>query len=319
MSVPTFTLADGRTVPALAWGNGSGNARKTALESGVLAIKAGIRHIDTAQGYYNEEETGKSIQQATKEAGISVEDIYVTTKVSTEGGDPNAAGIALEDLRESVKQSLARLGRQPDLLLIHNPFVPPKGKLVEFWKILEDLKDDGTITASLGVSNFRPQDLEELLPACKYKPVVNQIEYHPYVMTHLDPVLKIMDAHSIRVASYGPMSPVLRHPNKTGGPIRPLLARVAARLSRESSTTQPGLEVDEAMVCLLWCRAKGAIAVSASANPENIAKLAATQRLPDLTADEVDEIEQAGRKVHFRAYDEHMCVDFPAPDLPQDL
>lgn len=77
--------------------------------------------------------------------------------VSTEGGDPNAAGIALEDLRDSVKASLARLGRQPDLLLVHNPFVPPKGRLVEFWKILEQLKDDGTITASLGVSNFRPQ------------------------------------------------------------------------------------------------------------------------------------------------------------------
>lgn len=87
---------------------------------------------------------------------------------------------------------------------MHNPFVPPKGKLVEFWKILEELKDDGTITASLGVSNFRPQvrlspppppawlflgaktspltlrapqfqDLEELLPECKYKPVVNQL------------------------------------------------------------------------------------------------------------------------------------------------
>lgn len=315
MSVPTFTLSDGRKVPALAWGNGSGNARKTALDSGVLAIEAGIRHIDTAQGYYNEEETGKSIQQGTQEAGISVADIYVTTKVSTEGGDPNAAGIALEDLRDSVKASVARLGRQPDLLLVHNPFVPPKGTLVEFWRILEQLKDDGTISASLGVSNFRPQDLEELLPECKYKPVVNQLEYHPYVLTHLDPVLKIMAEHSIRVASYGPMSPVLRHPNKTGGPIRPLLTKVAERLSREHG----GIEVDDAMVCLLWCRAKGAIAVSASANPRNIEKMASTQRLPDLTTQEVDEIEQLGRKVHFRAYDEHMCVDFPAPDLPQDL
>ena len=171
-------------------------------------------------------------------------------------------------------------------------------------------------------------------------------EYHPYVLTHLDPVLNIMAEHSIRVASYGPMSPVLRHPNKTGGPIRPLLTKVAERLSREHG----GIEVDDAMVCLLWCRAKGAIAVSASANPRNIEKMASTQRLPDLTTQEVDEIEQLGRKVHFRAYvservsllrlwdrlwrlhpeltfcaraahkqDEHMCVDFPAPDLPQDL
>lgn len=107
-----------------------------------------------------------------------------------------------------------------------------------------------------------------------------------------------MAEHSIRVASYGPMSPVLRHPSKTGGPIRPLLTKVAERLSREND----GTEVDEAMVCLLWCRAKGAIAVSASANPRNIEKMASTQRLPDLTAEEVDEIEQLGRKVHFRAY-----------------
>ncbi|GAA5976268.1 hypothetical protein JCM10908_005436 [Rhodotorula pacifica] len=314
MSVPTFTLSDGRKVPALAWGNGTGNAKKTAIESGVLAVKSGIRHIDTAQGYDNEEETGRSIDQAIKEVGVSASDIFLTTKISTEGGDPNAAGIELKDLRDSVKQSLARLGRQPDLLLVHNPFVPPKGKLVEFWKILEDLKDDGTITASLGVSNFRPQDFKELLPVCKYKPTVNQLEYHPYVLSHLDPVLKIMNEHSIRVASYGPMSPVLRHPSKTGGPIRPLLAKAAERLSKEH-----GVEVDEATVCLLWCRAKGAIAVTASANPKNIEKMAATQKLPDLTKEEVDEIEQTGRKVYFRAYDEHMCVDYPAPNLPQDL
>lgn len=123
-------------------------------------------------------------------------------------------------------------------------------------------------------------------------------EYHPYVLAHLDPILKIMSEHSIRVASYGPMSPVLRHPSKKGGPIGPLLKKAAERLSRENG----GVEVDAAMVCLLWCRAKGAIAVSASANPQNIEKLARTQTLPDLTADEVDEIERTGRKVHFRAY-----------------
>lgn len=133
------------------------------------------------------------------------------------------------------------------------------------------------------------------------EPRYARTEYHPYVLTHLDPVLKIMAEHSIRVASYGPMSPVLRHPSKTGGPIRPLLTKVAERLSRENG--DGGItEVDEAMVCLLWCRAKGAIAVSASANPRNVEKMASTQRLPDLTAQEVDEIEQTGRKVHFRAY-----------------
>ncbi|BGP54499.1 hypothetical protein JCM8202_001579 [Rhodotorula sphaerocarpa] len=312
MTVPTLKLSDGRTVPALAWGNGSGNARKTPIESGALAIKAGIRHIDTAQGYENEQETGQSLEKGTKDAGISVQDIFLTTKLSTEKGDPNKPGIALEDLRDSVKQSIARLGRQPDLLLIHNPFVAPEGRLVEFWKILEDMKDDGSLTASLGVSNFRPQDFEALLPHCRHKPTVNQLEYHPYVLSHLDRVLSLMAEHDIRPAAYGPMSPVLRHPSKTGGPIGPLLDRAAARLARESGT-----EVDAAMVCLLFCRAKGVIAVSASANPANIEKLARTQSLPDLTNDEVNEIEQTARKFHFQAYDEHMSVDYPAPNLAQ--
>lgn len=118
------------------------------------------------------------------------------------------------------------------VILIHNPFVPPKGKLVEFWKILEDMKDKGELTASLGVSNFRPQDFDELLPQAKYKPVVNQLEYHPYVLTHLDPVLEIQKKHGILVESYGPLSPLLRH--KTGGPIKPILERIAARLSKET-------------------------------------------------------------------------------------
>ncbi|GJN91261.1 hypothetical protein Rhopal_004280-T1 [Rhodotorula paludigena] len=312
MSIPTFKLSDGTAIPALAWGNGTGDAKKTAFESGQYAVKAGIRHIDTAQGYENEKETGQSLEQAVKDNGISPDIVFVTTKISTEKGDPNKPGIALEDLRQSVLDSISRLGRQPNLLLVHNPFVPPKGKLLEFWKILEDMKDKGELTASLGVSNFRPQDFDELLPQCKYKPVANQLEYHPYVLTHLQPVLDIMAKHDIRVESYGPLSPLLRHP--TGGPIKPVLERIAQRLSKET-----GEEVDAAMALLLWTRSKGVVAVTASGNNGRIAKLALTQQLPELTKDEVEEIEALGRKVHFRAYDEHMCIDFPAPNLPKDL
>ncbi|GAA5924362.1 hypothetical protein JCM3775_005669, partial [Rhodotorula graminis] len=155
-------------------------------------------------------------------------------------------------------------------------------------------------------------DFDELLPHCRIKPAVNQLEYHPYVLEHLQPVLDIMAKHDIVVESYGPLSPVLRHPS--GGPIKPVLERVAARLSKET-----GEDVDAAMALLLWTRAKKVVAVTASGNEGRIAKLARTQDLPDLTADEVSEIEELGRKIHFRAYDEHMCVDFPAPALPKDL
>lgn len=65
--------------------------------------------------------------------------------------------------------------------MIHNPAVVEPGKLVEFWQALEKLKDSGELTASLGVSNFRPQDLEEILAIAKYKPVVNR-EFLPCVL-----------------------------------------------------------------------------------------------------------------------------------------
>ncbi|GAA5824516.1 hypothetical protein JCM11251_000455 [Rhodosporidiobolus azoricus] len=311
-STPTFTLLDGVRTPTLHWGNGTGNAKKTAIESGAIALQAGIRAIDTAQGYHNEKETGQSIDAATKDGVIKPDEVWITSKLSTEDGDPTKKGIELADVRQSVLDTISKLGRQPNLLLIHNPFVPPKGKLVEFWKILEEMKDKGELTASLGVSNFRPQDFDELLPAAKYKPVCNQLEYHPYVLSHIDPVLKIHEQHDILTASYGPLSPLLRHP--TGGPIKPVLERIAARLTKES-----GKEVDAAQALLLWTRAKGVVAVTASGNEERIKKLAAVQSLPDLTKEEVEEIESLGRKVYFRAYDEHMCVDYPKCDLPKDL
>ena len=76
--------------------------------------------------------------------------------MSTEGGDPKAKGIALADLRKSVQQTIERLGTQPDLLLIHNPFVYPRGQLAEFWAILEEMKQSGELTASLGVRRVVP-------------------------------------------------------------------------------------------------------------------------------------------------------------------
>lgn len=76
-------------------------------------------------------------------------------------------------------ESLAKLETKPDLLLIHNPFVPEAGKTAEFWTKLEDLVLDGTLEGvSLGVSNYRPQDLEAILAVARIKPVVNRKLLH---------------------------------------------------------------------------------------------------------------------------------------------
>ena len=80
----------------------------------------------------------------------------------------------LSEARLSVQESLDRLGFVPDLYLIHNPYVAEPGHLKDLWALFETLKDEGKLK-SIGVSNFRPQDLEVILDGAKYKPVVNQV------------------------------------------------------------------------------------------------------------------------------------------------
>ncbi|KAL7420662.1 hypothetical protein Q5752_004613 [Cryptotrichosporon argae] len=306
----TFTLSDGKKIPAIAFGNGTAglsNSGDNAVQVGKAVLEAGILHIDTAQNYGTERETGAAI----KAAGLSKDQVWVTTKI----GKPGIAseGTTYENLKKSVDESIEKLGFKPDLLLIHNPFVPQPGTLKRFWSILEDLVEDGTLGGvSLGVSNFRPQDFDAILPNARIKPVVNQLEYHPYVLAHLDPILAVHEKHGIITESYGPLTPILRHP--TGGPLKPVLERIGARLSKEA-----GQDVGAGDVLLLWTVAKGVVAVTSTSKVENASKLGRFNTLPKLTKDEVDEIEQVGRKIHFRHYKEHVTKDYPSPDLPEDL
>ncbi|KAG5641349.1 hypothetical protein DXG03_005455 [Asterophora parasitica] len=323
-SIPSFKLLDGTSIPWLAWGNGSGQAKKAAVEAGQQALAAGIRHIDTAQIYGTEEATGHVVSGSP----LPKDDIYVTSKLSNLA---NGQPVPLDQVRASVAESVRKLGFVPDLFLVHNPFVAPPGELKALWKILEELKDEGKLK-SIGVSNFRVQDFEAILDDAKYKPVVNQescilphllvidsgdstlkIEYHPYTLTHLQPVLELQAKHGIVTEAYGPLTPVLRH--VTGGPLKTVLERIAERLSKAT-----GKSVDLATVLLLWTRAQGAVAVTSSGNAERIKLLAEVSQLPDLLeASEVEDITRVGKTVHFRYYTEHMEIDFPLPNLPNGL
>ncbi|OCF33353.1 aldose reductase [Kwoniella heveanensis CBS 569] len=299
----TIKLSDGKSIPALGWGNGSGGLNgknDPAVVAGVEALNAGLKHIDTAELYKTEKATAEAIEKT----GVNRKDIWITTK--NKKADPEA-------VRATVEERISFLGGKPDLLLIHNPFVIEEGKIGQYWTLLEDLVYDGTLEGvSLGVSNFRPQDLQDVLKVARIKPVVNQLEFHPYVLSHLEPVLAIHAQNGIRVEAYGPLTPLLRHP--TGGPIKPILERISGRLEKEA-----GKPVDIANVLQLWTIQYGAVAVTTSTKPDNIKKLAEVDSLPDLTSEEVKEIEEAGKKIHFRHYKEHMTKDFPEPDLPSDL
>jgi len=303
-SAPSFTLLDGTTIPWIAWGNGTGLSNKSAVECGQLALESGIRHIDTAQLYHTEKETGEAIAKSS----LNRDDVYVTSKLSTKD---DGASVPLNEVASSVQESIDRLGFIPNLYLIHNPFVAAPGELKAVWKILEDFKSQGKLN-SIGVSNFRPQDLEAILDGAKYKPVINQLEFHPYALAHLQPVLDLQAKHGILTASYGTLTPTLRHP--TGGPLKPVLERIAERISKVV-----GKKLDANIVLLLWTRAQGVVVVTASGTPQRIQGLGEIATLPDLLEkEEVEEITRVGKTIHYKFYTEHMKKDFPVPNLPRE-
>lgn len=124
------------------------------------------------------------------------------------------------------------------------------------------------------------------------------MEYHPYVLTHLDPVLALQAKHNIVTQAYGPLTPVIRHP--TGGPLKPVLEKIAGRISKDT-----GKDIDSAVVLLQWTIQKGVVAVTTSGNPDNVRKMAEGEKFGkegNLTEDEMKEIEETGRKVHYRGY-----------------
>lgn len=114
------------------------------------------------------------------------------------------------------------------------------------------------------------------------------MEYHPYLLTHIQPVLDLQAKHGIVTQAYGPLSPILRHP---GGPLKPVLSKIAQRLG-----------TDEANVLLKWTIQNGVVAITTSSNEGRIEKMAQAYKLDKLTDAEMAEIDKVGRGVHFRSY-----------------
>lgn len=160
-------LNNGMEIPQM--GTGTWTLRgETAVNNVCMALKAGFRHIDTAQMYENEAEVGEGIRLS----GVAREEVFLTTKVS-----PPAMRQGEEAVRKSIDESLRKLNTSYiDLLLIHWPV---KGAVAFTWKIMESYVKAGKIR-SLGVSNFNPDHLDDLLSYAEIRPVINQIEVHPY-------------------------------------------------------------------------------------------------------------------------------------------
>ncbi|HEX5374639.1 MAG TPA: aldo/keto reductase [Solirubrobacterales bacterium] len=164
--VPRVELHDGIEIPQVGFGVFQVPPEETqgAVES---ALEAGYRHFDTAAAYRNE----KGVGAALAASGLPREDYFVTTKLwnSQQGHDSTLA---------AFEASLERLGLDHvDLYLIHWP-VPTEGLFVETWRAFEQIHREEA-ARTIGVSNFRIEDLELLMRETETRPTVNQVELHP--------------------------------------------------------------------------------------------------------------------------------------------
>ncbi|GIN85956.1 putative oxidoreductase YtbE [Heyndrickxia sporothermodurans] len=165
----TTTLNNGVKMPWLGLGVFKVEDGNEVINSVKAAIKNGYRSIDTAAVYDNETGVGIGIREGLKEAGISREDLFVTSKVWN-------SDFGYETTLAAFETSLKKLGLDYlDLYLIHWPV---EGKYKDTWRALETLYKDGKIKA-IGVSNFQIHHLEDLLKDAEIKPMVNQVECHP--------------------------------------------------------------------------------------------------------------------------------------------
>ena len=168
-SIPAVTLNNGIKMPMLGFGTNTLNG-EVGERCVFDAISSGYRLIDTAHIYRNEEAVGAGM----KKSGIDREELFVTSKLWVDDA-------GYESTKKAFQTSIDKLGTEYlDLYLIHRP----RGDVKGTWKAMEELYGEGKIKA-IGVSNFEPDQLAELMGYATVKPVINQIETHVFFQEHV--------------------------------------------------------------------------------------------------------------------------------------
>ncbi|MCA9895191.1 MAG: aldo/keto reductase [Anaerolineae bacterium] len=165
----TVTLNNGVEMPIFGlgvWRSGQGAETENAVK---WALEAGYRAIDTAALYQNEAEVGKIVKSGIRPR----EEIFVTSKVWVDN-------LSYEGTKAAFDASMDKLGLDyVDLYLVHWPVSDWKGA----WRALEEIYENTDRVRAIGVSNFLIHHMDELLSFARVRPVVNQIEYHPYLQS----------------------------------------------------------------------------------------------------------------------------------------
>ena len=231
-------LNNGVEMPAL--GVGVYQVEETVCEQCVCdAIAAGYRSIDTASAYLNERAVGRAIRRS----GVPREELFITTKLWVQDA-------GYESTKRAFAKSLERLQLDYlDLYLIHQPF----GDVYGSWRAMEELYREGAVRA-IGVSNFQPDRLVDLILHNEVLPAVNQVETHPFCQQ--TEAAAVMASEGVQIESWAPFAEGRNNLFGNG-----TLVSLAAKYRKSV-----------AQVVLRWLIQRGVVVIPKSVRPERMAE-----------------------------------------------
>lgn len=296
MEIPNFKLSDGNTIPALGLGAGKWYKfgedviNEEAISTLAEAIKLGVNHIDGAECYRTDRETGEAIIKS----GVNRSDIFITDKYYS-GDKDYTSKSANANPYEALKTSLGRLKLEyVDLYLLHTQHIKKEThgfSVVEAWNYLEKLKDEG-LTKSIGVSNFDVASLTEILESKpKHKPVINQIEFSPLFQDQSAGIIEFAKKNDILIQAFGTLAPLLNPPkDDEDKQFAEYIGTLAKRLGRT-----------ESQIILRWDYQSGILPVTSSAKLDRIKSYLQIFEF-ELTKEELAKITELGSLRKFQKY-----------------
>ncbi|MFJ4268701.1 aldo/keto reductase [Paenarthrobacter nicotinovorans] len=246
-----LTLNNGVTMPALGLGVFQSAPEETTAAV-QAALAAGYRHIDTAAAYGNEREVGDGIRAS----GLDRSDVFIETKVWV-------SDYGYDQTLHAWDKAVGKLGVEYlDLLILHQPAPDRFDQTIAAYKALEKLLSEGRVRA-IGVSNFMPHHLKELLASTDVVPAVNQIELHPYFT---QPEVQAADAENgILTQAWSPIGGITFYPG-WGEERQNVMADPAIAAIAQAHGKTP------AQVMIRWHLQQGRSAIPKSTNPARIAE-----------------------------------------------
>ncbi len=234
-AIPQFRLSNGVMMPMLGFGTYSLRG-DICTDSVADAITAGYRLLDTAKVYQNEDAVGAGI----KKSGIDRKHLFVTSKIWIDDSGYEPAKKAFQEALDKLQLEYL------DLWLIHRP----RGDVQGSWRAMEELNAAGKIRA-IGVSNFDPAQLATLTGYAKTKPVINQIETHPFFQEKAQ--YESLHTAGVQQEAWAPFAE-----GRNGLFTNPVLEQIAKKHNKTV-----------AQVTLRWHHQRGIIAIPRSSNPNH--------------------------------------------------